>query len=1000
MADLNYIESGYIDDKYFVYTADADSAINSSATISCDAGKIVSSESNLSAEFTQTTYASRTKDIDLYAFTEAAIAVTIDVIRTTNVSLSTQFDVATDAIRLRNIAAQEDAFFTFSGFGERSRASSMETQAAFSISADVEIIVARIEGSSSISCNADITAVIDRIYTVNIALDSNTSISTIAETTKEFAIPLIVETSVSIIADKISDQIITIDSSAEQTADGSRIRYADSSQQSTSDVSCVISHIHGADIIANGFASLTVESQVTYGAVAPLSTIASISTQARKSVKTGSTLRSYFGLFTSKYVGTGRPWNVNSNYPTAPINSINDNWDARVKVNQEWMIEFFVNNLSGIPNNTVIFTLGPALLRKVSVSGGGSLRLEITDSSNVLRSTGTGSAATMSVGSNRITILKEGGNNRCGIWLNGTVVNSSNTIGYNFDWKRDSTFKLSTNYQLTNFNFRIGNRLNYSNGNTTQPAWVTPTNDPNYTKLLLDSYTFGTGFDDTRISQDISATLQSTATLTAGLGGPQRASANLTSISTVACAAQRTSEIILTAFTDAALTANADKIKEAQATTDADTSLSTIAEKAVEVFAQLEITTTQTSTEDRLRDNQITTDAIFSEMAVVARVADFFINCDVSSTVTCDPIKTVAIASLITSSSTQSITADKYVGFVVSANSEAILTAESYKIKQFSSTLAANSGVILTGEKIGDFIATISATFALEATSTGTIDFIALVASSGTLTVTADRTRDGISLEAGEFTLTANTLDSLAKQGSAAIDSNFNQQTNNDRIRFADAVFEAFNSQLSVVEYTADVICNVTVETTLSATPNIFKDVNADVSIAFVELTIADRIRDVESLQYAESFVVVYGTTSTDITVQLTANASVECLGQKSTETILTAFTDAALTVDANIIKSSNVTINSQVLVNNVSERIRFGHSELTNETTVTASGSFNVFSVINANAQFSVSVSTAVLHIDEYVWKIPAEARQYKIQTESRLRNIQTESRIFVIRR
>lgn len=177
--DQFYFEQGYLEARYFGYVASAEIGSRyilegylpndyfeyrgSLASLSCDfdvviigttieaqgfwsseftsetaAVKNVSAVGALSAEFTQTTLGFRGQDIDLFAFTEAAIQAQVDRIRDNNIDATAFFSVSTEVSRIR--ALDTDAFggFTFIGNVERSRVFDIQTQAAFSFDVTAE----------------------------------------------------------------------------------------------------------------------------------------------------------------------------------------------------------------------------------------------------------------------------------------------------------------------------------------------------------------------------------------------------------------------------------------------------------------------------------------------------------------------------------------------------------------------------------------------------------------------------------------------------------------------------------------------------------------------------------------------------------------------------------------------------------------------------------------------------------------------------------------------
>jgi len=112
MADLYYIEQGYIEDSYFVYTADAAAVVTCEFTCTVAIGVIKPLAATLTSEFTQTCVISHIEGADIFAFSEAQLAVEVSRIRDINVSMSGVFSAAIDASRTRYLSSEEDAYFT------------------------------------------------------------------------------------------------------------------------------------------------------------------------------------------------------------------------------------------------------------------------------------------------------------------------------------------------------------------------------------------------------------------------------------------------------------------------------------------------------------------------------------------------------------------------------------------------------------------------------------------------------------------------------------------------------------------------------------------------------------------------------------------------------------------------------------------------------------------------------------------------------------------------
>ena len=245
MADLYYIEEGYYDTGYFVYTANAASAINSEFSQSCDAeliagggiieatatfnsdgatsitvNKIVNGVAAFSSEFTQSATISHIEGADLFAFTEASIAAQVDRIRGNNIEVSAVFSVATDVERIQQGDADADAIFSAIIDGLRSRDFNLETQAAFSFAVSIEIVR---NFSSSL--------------TSQIVLDFNSS--------------------------NIINFLADLSSNSATSTEAEKLKLASSDFTSNADFFAVISHIHGADISVDNFATLSADAVAT-----------------------------------------------------------------------------------------------------------------------------------------------------------------------------------------------------------------------------------------------------------------------------------------------------------------------------------------------------------------------------------------------------------------------------------------------------------------------------------------------------------------------------------------------------------------------------------------------------------------------------------------------------------------------------------------------------------------------------------------------------------------
>ena len=206
--DLYYVESGYLtpDAGYYVYTADAEAAVSSAATISCDATKIAGGvveegSGNLTLVATMTVMISHIHGADLVAFSNAAIGIQINVIKSTNVALTSVFSAAIDAVRGIYVSAQADAAATISISNQRVRFTEAAIDAAFAL-----------------------VAISDKIQTASANLDSTASTTATAVRNRYLSADISSTASLTSVESYTRGAESTISCQADLTANNSRIR--------------------------------------------------------------------------------------------------------------------------------------------------------------------------------------------------------------------------------------------------------------------------------------------------------------------------------------------------------------------------------------------------------------------------------------------------------------------------------------------------------------------------------------------------------------------------------------------------------------------------------------------------------------------------------------------------------------------------------------------------------------------------------------------------------
>jgi len=183
VADLYYIEEDYYNPSlgYFVYIADAAAAIASSATMSVSGDKVVEAAASMSATFTQSASITHIKGVDLFAFTNAALAAEASRIRDGNISVSAVFSAAINVSRIVQVNADESAEFSFTTTVVRSRSFESVQSAAFSLAANNDRLRG---GSSDVAAAFSLSATISHIEGADLTAFVNASLLASAISTR------------------------------------------------------------------------------------------------------------------------------------------------------------------------------------------------------------------------------------------------------------------------------------------------------------------------------------------------------------------------------------------------------------------------------------------------------------------------------------------------------------------------------------------------------------------------------------------------------------------------------------------------------------------------------------------------------------------------------------------------------------------------------------------------------------------------------------------------
>ena len=251
-----YIQEGYYPSGYyrtagsgFTLTAEleqigedvfAQGTWSSTSEVTVQIGVIRTAESTMSVVFQQTAVISHIEGADLFAFSEASIAIQVNIIKSTNVEVSTVFNIAVDAVRGVYVSAQADSLVTLENTASVLRGLEAAVDAAFSLNADITnykqttvslqssigIDTSAVKSTSTqVACQVEssLQSTISHIEGADLQAFTNADLAVEATITRNFTSNNSIETNITVDAVSIKTLDIVATSISNQTVSISKI---------------------------------------------------------------------------------------------------------------------------------------------------------------------------------------------------------------------------------------------------------------------------------------------------------------------------------------------------------------------------------------------------------------------------------------------------------------------------------------------------------------------------------------------------------------------------------------------------------------------------------------------------------------------------------------------------------------------------------------------------------------------------------------------------------
>ena len=178
----DYIDANYFEAAVTGTVKEFDAALELATTVVASVGVVYNATATISAVFSQTTIGSRDRDIDMFAFSNAALTAQVSLLLDYQLSVNSIFNVATDFVRYRTGSATADSNFAVISEANRSRDFNLQIEAAVSLEAQANVVNV---ASAALNTQSSLTVATNNTVLTNADLTAQFTVDCDAELIKE-----------------------------------------------------------------------------------------------------------------------------------------------------------------------------------------------------------------------------------------------------------------------------------------------------------------------------------------------------------------------------------------------------------------------------------------------------------------------------------------------------------------------------------------------------------------------------------------------------------------------------------------------------------------------------------------------------------------------------------------------------------------------------------------------------------------------------------------------
>lgn len=1047
VTDQLYIDLEYFTpEEYFTYVAEAQSAINSIGSLSCDAelipgGELVEASGNwtaaasligsieitklgaaaISSQASITAVISHIEGADLQAFTNSNITTIVERIRSMDIDVSSTSELVVTFGNIQNAECNITAAFSPSISVRAIKVVAMlsEMISEFNTNADrYRSTNVTLENILNLSSQSDVSR--DFSLDVNAQADLNGTITRI----RDISSTQQVEFSLSISIDKIVGFEITQSSEFSVSAYGARERDIDLFAFTDASLLTNISYIATANVTASASSSLTANGGPIQEASVAMSVgsfvlVAGYGLLERPRqytlYKPDSNNNIYIDTGTKKFGSgslaiTGNGYYQDYYSPDFGIGSNRfalETWIYHQTAGTTTGTKYLIRNGYGTGNYEA-WNLSVTYVSNLPYLGFGW-----KDSTDTLRFTPLSGTALPT--NQWVHVVVSRGNGRISIFQNGTRVatttsNESGTwapsIATNkpkFTILGASTSNVSVPaFRYDDVSFTVGWDKDYNASQTTITVpttesrnWPVDTHYSNsQTKVLLH---FNGNFnDDITADWHGAGALISYITSNISISTQTNGYANLLSNSSLSATISHIEGADLQAFTNCALSATVEKIKNVDTGLISEVTFNSDASIIADVNSQIESNTTSQAIALRIRDGSIATESIATQLTAVVKTGNTLVDLQAIAT------QEVTVSKIMTATETLSSE------FNIDVNAIRAVDAIADSLSEFSQT-------IINSRTRDNFVATESiatqltavvrlagllvddlSEFVVEVDAVVIRSQEILIESTTSSVVNNNRVRYGSTSLSNEFNIVSQPTS--VKEFESALSAEFTNDIDAEKNVGTFAYLEAFAFELvaAVKQTVSDV--DLVSTSSMVVTGSKTSDITLSIDNEFAVDVTAVKVTDVNSSMPIEFTQSANGVIVTEIIVNLQAFAFEVTAAVKVGDFVIDSNVVSTLSAQISVQRSGLVNAECEFnQLTNVNKLVGFS-SSINMTSNVIATIGMIIPAQVNISSAMTFQATLRELRLNEIVYVIPGEIWTFEITSETRNYTIGSETRTYII--